>query len=100
MKFKTYQKQFDIKAAGVDITPEVLAKINKFAIKPLTAEEVYVRKFIMAHNAVDRDNERFSEPLLDDFAKTFPGKSFLIGHDRSALGVGLFFDSLTEEIPP
>jgi len=100
MKFKTYEKQFSIKAAGVEITPEILAKINHYAVKELTAEDVYVRKYLMAYNAVDRDNERFTEILLDDFAKTFPGKSFLVGHDRSAPGIGLYFAAATENLTP
>jgi hypothetical protein len=54
----------------------------------------------MAHNAVDRDKERFSEPLLDDFARTLPGKSLLNGHDRYTLPMGLFFDAFTEELTP
>lgn len=102
MKTMMAKKTFDLKAAaqGAEVTPEILAKINKFAFRELTADEIFVRKYLMAHNAVDRDNERFSETLLDDFAKTFPGKSFLISHDRSKLGKGLFFDSLTEEMTP
>jgi hypothetical protein len=54
----------------------------------------------MAHNAVDRDNERFPEALLDDFARTMPGKSLLNGHDRYTLPLGLFFDAATEEMTP
>jgi len=96
-----YEKSFSLKAAqGAEVTPELLTKVNKFALRELTAEEIFVRKYLMAHNAVDRDNERFSEPLLDDFAKTFPGKSLLNGHDRYALAIGLFFDAVTEEITP
>lgn len=100
MKFKQYQKQFDIKAAGVEVTPEILAKINIYTLKPMTPDEVYVRKYLMAHNSVDRDNERFPEALLDDFARTLSGKSFLIGHNRSGPGVGLFFDASTEDLTP
>jgi hypothetical protein len=101
MKPTKANKAFDLKvAAGATITPEILAKINKYALRVLNADEIFVRKYLMAHNAVDRDNERFSEELLSDFAKTFPGKSFMISHDRSTLGKGLFFDALTEEMTP
>lgn len=99
MKLSTYQKYFGIKAAqGAEVTPEILAKINKYSLRELTAEEVFVRKYLMAHNAVDRDNERFPEALIDDFAATLPGKSLLNGHDRWSLPLGLYFDATTEEI--
>jgi hypothetical protein len=91
-------KQFDLKAFGADITPDMIDKINRFSLKPLTAEEVYVRKYLYAHNAVDRDNERFPEKVLDDFAATLPGKSLLKVHDRKSLPVGLFFDASTEDM--
>jgi len=97
---KTFLKQLGLKAAagsGAEITPETLAKINAFALRPLAAEEVYARKFLFCHSAVDRDNERFPEDLLDLFAATFPGKSFLFAHDRGEfLPLGLFFDAFTE----
>jgi hypothetical protein len=102
MKPTKAKKTFNLKIAaqGAEVTPEILAKINKYALRVLNADEVFTRKYLMAHNAVDRDNERFSEALLEDFAKTFPGKSFMISHDRSTLGKGLFFDAGTEEMTP
>jgi len=94
-----YQKTLGLKAAqGAEVTPEILAKINKYALTVLTADEVFVRKYLMAHNAVDRDNERFSEKILDDFGNTLPGKSLLNGHDRQSLPIGLYFDANTEEL--
>jgi len=104
MKTKTlqlYTKDFGLKAAqGIEVTAEILAKINTFSLRELTPEEVFVRRFLMAHNAVDRDNERFPEPILDDFARTLPGKSLLNGHDRYTLPLGLYFDAFTEELTP
>jgi hypothetical protein len=96
-----YQKSISFKAAqGAEVTPMILAKINRYALKQLTADEVFVRKYLMAHNVIDRDNERFPEKILDDFAATFPGKSFLIGHERGGPGKGLYFDASTEEMTP
>lgn len=100
MKNKSFQKCLNVKTIADPVTQGMLSRINNFALKPLTTEEVYVRKFLMAHNAVDRDNERFPEGLLDDFAATFPGKALLVGHDRSGPGKGLFFDASTEEMTP
>lgn len=96
---KTKTKIAGIKGfeAGASLTEAQLAKINGYAIKELKAEEVYVRKYLLAHNAVDRDRERFPDGMLDDFANTLPGKSLLFAHDRrSYLPMGLFFDASTE----
>ncbi len=89
-------------ADGAAITDEQLAKINRYALSPLSADDVYARKYLIAHNLVDRDRERFSEALLDDFATTFPGKSYLIAHDRwgDHMPLGLVFDAHTEELSP
>lgn len=98
---KSYVKQFGCKAvvvAGAAITPEMLAKINGFALKELTAEDVYVRKFLLCHSAVDRDRERFPESILQDFVATIPGKSLLAVHDRRSLPLGLWFDATTEQM--
>lgn len=98
---KTYTKELRIKAvSGAECTPEMLAKINSFALNPLKAEDVYVRKFLMAHNCIDRDNERFPEPMLDQFAATMPGKACIPSHDRKSLPLATWFDSSTESMTP
>jgi len=86
--------------AGAEVSPEMLAKINAFALTPLKAEEVYARKLLLAHNCIDRDNERFPDAMLDQFAASLPGKSLLVGHDRKGTGCGLFFEASTETMTP
>jgi hypothetical protein len=89
------------KAGVAVVTGDVMAKINLYALKELSLDDVYVRKILMAHNLVDRDRERFSETILDDFAATLPGKSFLYAHDRgSFFPLGLFFDAKAQEMTP
>jgi hypothetical protein len=93
------QKVFGLKmalGAGAECTPEMLAKINRYALTPLVAEEVFVRKLLLAHNCIDRDNERFPDQMLEQFASSIVGKSLLIGHNRKDTGCGLFFDAYTE----
>lgn len=97
MKYGKKQVSIAVGADSGSVTDEQLAKINTdFAIVPLTADQVYVRKFLLAHNAIDRDRERFSEALLDDFARTMPSKGLLWGHQWGPPGKGLFFDATTE----
>ena len=99
--YKTFSSNFKSMSSGIDITADILSKINKYALKELTQDDIYARKILLAHNLVDRDRERFSEKLLDDFASSLPGKSFLFAHDRGKfLPLGLFFDAKTEEMDP
>ena len=95
VKSFSYTKEFGTRQ---QVTPEMMDLINRWAPKALTPDEVGVFKYILAHNGVDRDEERFQEPLLDDFARTLPGKGFLEGHQRPAPGVGIWFDAKVEDI--
>lgn len=83
---------------GASISEDQLAKIRKFTLDDIPADQLYVRKMLLAHNAIDRDNERFSEKILEDFAATLPGKSVLIGHEWGPPGKGLYFDAHLEEM--
>jgi len=91
---------------GKTLSEGQLVKINKFALVPLKEEQVYARKYLMAHNGIDRDNERFHEDILSDFAKTLPGKGFFVeGHPsswsgRGGPGEGRFYDASVEEMSP
>ena len=40
----------------MDLTPELLAQLNAFTRRPLTAEEVYVFKVRLCDNEIDRDS--------------------------------------------
>lgn len=102
------EKTFSFKAlgAGKAVSDDQIAKINKFALVQLKPEQVYVRRYLVAHNGIDRDNERFSEDLLKDFTATLPGKGFFVeGHPSSwsgkgQPGEGRFYDASTEEMTP
>jgi len=101
-------KTLTLKALGTGhvVSDEQLVKINQYTLKDVSADDVYVRSFLIAHNFLDRDNERFNEELLDDFAKTLHGKGFFVeGHPSSwsgkgGPGEGLFFDVSTENMSP
>lgn len=92
--------------SGKQLTDEQLAKINRFARKPLTSEEVFHIPVLLAHNGIDRDNERFHEDTLKDFARTLVGKGFFVaGHPggwsgSGAPGEGKYFDAAVEEMTP
>jgi hypothetical protein len=84
-----------IKAAG-DPTADQLAAIRPYMLADLPPEQLYVRTFALAHNAIDRDDEAFDDSLLADFARTLPGKGLFIKHPSgwdgdSGPGEGRFF---------
>lgn len=86
-----------IKAAG-DPSAEQLARIRPFTLADIPAEQLYVRTFALAHNAIDRDDEVFDASLLADFARTLPGKGLFIKHPSgwdgdSGPGKGRWFEA-------
>ncbi|NOQ51723.1 MAG: hypothetical protein GQ578_05860 [Desulfuromonadaceae bacterium] len=108
MADKSLNKQIGLKTfgKGKQSSDDQLAKINQLALEPLSADQVYVRRFLVAHNGLDRDRERFNDELLEQFAATLPGKGmFLDGHPSGwngsgAPGSGRWFDAGTEFMSP
>src|SRR5438445_8729336 len=69
-----------------------LALINqRFALEALPKEAVYVRRMVLANDAVDRSFERFPKGVLERFAQTLPGKPVLVAHEKGALPIGLIY---------
>ena len=87
-----YTKELDDgliqKSAEVEIqevSDEDLKKINKFALSPLTADEVFVFKVTMGDNETDdRNFEPFNLNALQDLKKLYIGKTVIKDHRRSA----------------
>ncbi len=77
-----------------------LAKINQLAKREHSADEIIVGQMRLAHNAIDRDNERFSEEVLQGFLATIVRKTLLFDHDRnvSRAAIGKFFDAVIEKM--
>lgn len=76
-----------IKASG-EPSPEQLAAIRGYTLRDFDPAELVVREFVLAHNAIDRDDEVFDEGLLADFVRTLPGKGVYIKHPTSWQGDG------------
>ena len=76
------------KAAEVQpetVTADELKKINKFALEPLTADEVFTFKVIAGDNELDdRNFEPFNLNALKDLKKLYIGKPVIKDHRRSA----------------
>lgn len=69
----------------LEVTPDDLKKINKYALHPLAAEDVFIFKATMADNEQDdRNSMPFNLKALQDLKKLYPGKTMLKDHDRRA----------------
>lgn len=66
---------------SIDITEEVLEKINVYSVKPLTAEEVYCFSVLLCDNEIDRDYERFSAQSLKTLAELYIGRTGIFDHN-------------------
>lgn len=94
MPFKYSVNKTGHGAGGIkDPNSEMMSTVNKFTLEDLKKEEVFIGKLLLAHNAIDRDGERFSERMLENFATTIPGKSFIDAHRHGPPGFALFFDA-------
>lgn len=67
-----------------EVTEAELKAINKLAMTPLTADEVFTFKAVLCDNEVDRTFERFTLKALQDLKKLFLGKTVIKDHFRSA----------------
>ena len=70
--------------AAQDVTEDDLKAINKHALTPLAAEEVFVFRAVLCDNELDRQYERFSLKALQDLQKLFLGKTVIKDHLHSA----------------
>lgn len=67
-----------------EVTSEDLALINKYALRPLTKDEVFTFSVILCDNEIDRDFERFSHESLKSLRKLFIGKTGIFDHSMQS----------------
>ncbi len=68
----------------MEITKEILDKINKFTRREHTADELFVFEAVLCDNEVDRDNERFTLDALKKLAELFVGKTGIFDHNPTS----------------
>ena len=77
-----------IKSAKIEsssVSDSELAEINgKYALKSLSADEIFCFKMAICDNQVDRDHECFSDNAIATLAKLFVGKTIISDHTPSA----------------
>lgn len=69
----------------LECSDEDLKKINKYTLSPLSADDVFIFKLLMADNEQDdRNSMPFNLKALQDLKKLYPGKTMLKDHRRLA----------------
>lgn len=66
---------------GFAITNEVLEKINRYAVEPLSEKDIFCFSVNLCDNDIDREGERFTVESLNKLAKLFLGKTGIFDHD-------------------
>lgn len=69
--------------AQQEVTDEELKAINKLALEPLKAEDVFTFKAVLCDNELDRHFDRFTVKALQDMQKLYLGKTVIKDHRRS-----------------
>jgi len=88
-----FRKTFEAPQVAETPTTSDLEAIRKYALRDVTAEDVFLGKMALANTAVDRSHERIPLPYLRRFAETLPGKPVMTGHDLGSLPVGRFYEA-------
>ena len=89
----TISKVFEARQSAESASDADLETIKKFALRDLSAEDLWLGKMALANDQVDRSGERFPVTYLERFAATLPGKPVLIGHRHDSQPVGKFYDA-------
>lgn len=70
--------------AAQEVTDDEIKQINKYALSPLTSDEVFTFRATLCDTEIDRQHERFSARALKDLQKLFVGKPVIKDHNASA----------------
>lgn len=80
------------------LTDSDLARINRYALQPLSAAEVHTRCMRLCSDQLSAaDWGRFSRTALERIAALLPGEAVLCGHDKTTLPIGRFYRAETIE---
>lgn len=80
--------------AGAEEESDLLAAVNRFALRPLAREEFAVFTLDLCNNQVDRHHSRFPEEELEKVNAMVVGRPLMERHDlRGCLPRGTFFRS-------
>ncbi len=71
---------------------EFIGRINQLTRLPLRLDQVYIRSMYLCSTRLCRqDWGRFTREALEEVVQMLPGKSVIVGHDRSRLPIARYF---------
>lgn len=70
---------------GSEPSGEEMKYINRFALKELTLEDVFLFKTVICGNKIDRDHEVFPVASLQKLSELYDGKTVISDHKPSAM---------------
>ncbi|NMB30766.1 MAG: hypothetical protein GX988_04940 [Clostridiales bacterium] len=72
---------YNLKCKSLEITDELLVKLNNFTRRKHSIDEVYIFSVVLCDNEIDRDNERFSIKALEKLSELFVGRTGIFDHN-------------------
>ncbi len=81
------------KTRALDVSKDDMAKIQRFALRELSADEVAVFTMNLCNDQIDRHASRFPKKELETINRMIRGKPTMVNHDMSQMPRGRFFDS-------
>jgi len=84
----------------LEVSPPDWELMKKYMVRPENFEKdaFVIYEDWLANNFVDRDRERFPKAVLENFSRTMPGKSKMIGHQRGEPGEGVYYKSELQRV--
>lgn len=61
---------------------ELLSLINRYALEPLTAEDVYIRSTYFCNNKIDYYRTRFTDPAVRQNSELVVGGNMMVNHNE------------------
>lgn len=81
------------------LNDEDLKKIQEFARREISCDEIYTFNVVLCNNDVDRDFEKFSVDTLYELSKLFVGKTGIFDHSMKASDQRTrIFDTFVEKV--
>lgn len=71
-------------AKSIELKDSDIEKINKYSLKELSKDDVFIFKVVLCNNEIDRDFECFSTDALNGLANLFVGKTGISDHSMKA----------------
>lgn len=96
IRMEQFAEAIEYRAAGA--TDDDMAAINKFALKPLTRNDVAIFSMELCNNQVDKHYSRFPEAELAKINRMVVGRPLMQNHDLRTLPRGTFFGSQIKSV--